>query len=203
MPQYLVTLRDQAGRPQLFVPATHTREHTTPFHALTGCSPHGSHHLPFMKLPQGDLRSPVLSSLPGDSRPATCFLLTPLESVLTKLSDLKSFRIGTYEKRWGEGCKLLTRSRKTTFPNPSRQPRSMPTVPLQYWAHGATIGPWAETVPPLLVSKPLERTSGIEAFGNAQSVLSSFATAGTVDPVALDGSGRSGCRRRTGKAGIV
>src|SRR5579863_7255302 len=100
-----------------------------------------------MKMPQGDLRSPVLSSLPVDSRPVTCFLLTPLqsaltenaritplESALTKLLDLKSFRIRTYEKRWGEVP-------KDDLPNPGRQPRSMPTGPLQYWAHGATIGP--------------------------------------------------------------
>jgi hypothetical protein len=134
-----VTLRDQARRPQLFVPATYTREHTFPFNALTGCSPHGSHRLLFMKMPQGDLRSPVLSSLPVDSRPATCFLLTPLqsaltenaritplESALTKLLDLKSFRIRTYEKRWGEGCKLLTRSRKTTFPTRAANPVPCP-----------------------------------------------------------------------------
>src|SRR5271165_1064284 len=107
------------------------------------------------------------------------------------------------KKGGGRGCKLLTRPATRALPNPSRQPGPIPTGPLQYWAHGATIGAWAETVPPLPVSKPLERTSGIEAFGNAQSVLRSFATAGTVDTVALDGSGRSGCSSRTGKAGLV
>jgi hypothetical protein len=210
-----VTLRDQARQSQRFAPANHPRNHTFSFHVLTSCPAHDSHRLLFIRMPQG-IKSPVLSLRPNNLRSATCFSLTPLqsaltenarvtrlESALTKLLDLKSFRIRTYEKRWGEGCKLLTRSATTALPDTCRQPGSIPTGPLQYWAHGATIGPWAETVPPLPVSKPLERTSGIEAFGNAQSVLNSIAIAGTVDTVALDGSGRSGCRRRTGKAGIV
>jgi hypothetical protein len=208
-----VTLRYQAWQPRRFAPATHTCEHIFSLHALTSCTPDNSHRLLFTRMPEGDTRSPVLSSLPND--PA-CYSLTPLRSALTgnarvtplesalpKWLDLKSFRIRTYKKGGGEGCKLLTRPATTTLLSPGRQPGSMPTDPLQYWAHGATIGPRAETVRPLPVSKPLERTSGIEAFGNAQSVLSSIAAASTVDTVALDGSGRSGCSCRTGKAGIV
>ncbi len=34
--------------------------------------------------------------------------ITPLESALPNSLDLKSFGIRTYEKRWGEGLKLLT-----------------------------------------------------------------------------------------------
>jgi hypothetical protein len=70
----------------------------------------------------------------------------------------------------------------------------MPTGPLQYWALGVRITATAETVPLLPVSKPVERTSGIEAFRDAEPVRKTFA---------LDGSGRSGSYRRTGKAGIV
>jgi hypothetical protein len=210
-----VTLRDQACQPQLFAPATHIREHAFSFHALTTYRPNNSHRSIFTRIRKGDVTLPVLSSLPNDSLPPTHSLtplesaltenasVTPLESALPKWIDLKSFRIRTYEKRWGEGGKLLTRPATTTLLNSSRQPRSMPAGPLQYWTHGATIGPRAETVPPLPVSKPLERTSGVETFGYAQSVLRSFAAPSTVDTVGLDGSGRSGCSCRTGKAGIV
>src|SRR5271154_932832 len=70
----------------------------------------------------------------GDSRPtAPCSLtslesaltknrpITHLESALTNSLDLKSFRIRTYEKRRGEGCKRLTSlSPADFFPEGSR-----------------------------------------------------------------------------------
>ena len=44
----------------------------------------------------------------------------------------------------------------------SSLPGSMPAGPLRYWAHGARIRAGAETVPPIPVSKAVERTSGID-----------------------------------------
>src|ERR1700675_3972808 len=105
MLQWVVTLRGQARLPQLFAPATHTREHTPSFPAPTSCPAHSSHPLISVQMPQGDMRSPVLSSLPNDSRPSAYSLtplqsaltenayVTPLESALPKSLDLKSFRI--------------------------------------------------------------------------------------------------------------
>src|SRR5277367_5568129 len=56
------------------------------------------------------LRDPLLSQelTPLQSALTKNAPITLLESALPKTLDLKSFRIRTYEKRRGEGCKLLT-----------------------------------------------------------------------------------------------
>jgi hypothetical protein len=56
--------------------------------------------------------NPLESALPRNSP------ITRLESALTNSLDLKSFRIRTYKKRWGEGVLLLTKSAATN-PQPS------------------------------------------------------------------------------------
>jgi hypothetical protein len=136
-----VTLRDQARQPHLFAPAAHTRKRTFSFHALTAYRPHNSHRSIFRQIRQDDMTSPVLSSLPKDSLPGACYSLTPLQSSLTenscvtplesalpKTRHLKSFRIRTYEKGGGEGCKLLTRLATTTLTNPG-PPNPVPCPP--------------------------------------------------------------------------
>jgi hypothetical protein len=57
---------------------------------------------------------PALSYVPRTLTPLESALpqnvpVTRLESALPKTKDLKSFRIRTYEKGWGEGVLLLTR----------------------------------------------------------------------------------------------
>jgi hypothetical protein len=202
MLSWVVIVREQLRQPQCLSHLIFC------FHALTNCPSRNSHRSIVLQMPRGGMglnriqipSSPLNYSprttryrlTPLESALAQNSPITPLESALTKSLDLKSFRIRTCEKGWGEGRKLLTRiTRESSAPPRSG---SMPTGPLQYWARGATITAAAETVPPLPVSKPVERTSGVEARRNAEP---------GVETVALHGSGWSGLHRRTGKAGIV
>ena len=118
-----MTLRDQNRQTQL----------SSPF-----ICPQNFDLSPVLPISRG-LGSPTLSSVPNHSLPTNRDSLTPLqsaltenasvtllESALTKSLALKPFRIRTYEKKWGEGCKLLSRLAPTTLPGQSRRPSPIP-----------------------------------------------------------------------------
>jgi hypothetical protein len=53
---------------------------------------------------------------PSESALTKKALVTHLESALPKSLDLKSFRIRTYVKGWGEGAERLTRNQRSALP---------------------------------------------------------------------------------------
>src|SRR5580700_5642225 len=92
-----MTLEDQARQRRLCSSISRARERTfsdTP----TNCPPLPNYSL----LTTHDSLNPLKSALAKNKR------VTLLESALPNSLDLKSFRIRTYKKRWGEGVERLT-----------------------------------------------------------------------------------------------